>query len=393
MEQMMTRQFLDALRAAVTQGTFVRLVLGTYRGDEVALIRTTVRKVALRGQDYLSFLHHYRTRDITRNVPVVAGLATIETALGKDFMTAHLLLTNEELHLDLSTPGKGKLTSGKPAQGPSIPAEHDREKVRHLDPGRPFLQALGIADARQRIVPAMFHKWKQIDKFIEIFGHAIAVSELSKRKVVRLVDFGSGKGYLTFAMHDYLRNSLGIQADVTGVELRDELVCFCNEAATRLNCEGLDFRQGTLDSYTPQTVDALVALHACDTATDLALHMGIRAGAEVILCAPCCHKQIRPQLQAPAVLRPLLRFGVHRTQEADMVTDGLRALLLEGAGYRVGVFEFISSDHTSKNKMIAGVRRAARVDRAVIQAQIEAIKDFYGIREHRLETLLKADAL
>ena len=388
---MITRQFLDALRAAVGQASFLRLVLGTYQGPEAELVKTTVRRVLIKEQEQLSFLHHYRTRDITKNMPVATGLETIEGLLGTVYMTAHLLLTTEEIHLDLSKPGKGKLTSGKPAQAVRVPSGHDRAKVRRLDPGRPFLQALGIADARQRIVPAMFHKWKQIDKFIEIFDHAINASELSKRKQVRLVDFGSGKGYLTFAMHDYLQNSLGIEANVTGVELREELVGFCNEAATRLKCEGLHFQQGTLDSYAPQTVDALVALHACDTATDLALHMGIRAGAEVILCAPCCHKQIRPQLQIPAVLKPLLRFGVHRTQEADMVTDGLRALLLEWSGYRVGVFEFISSDHTSKNKMIAGVRRAKPVDRATLQAQIEAIKDFYGIREHRLETLLKAD--
>lgn len=384
-------RFLEALRSGLAAESFVRLVLAAYRGPEAELLRTTVRRVTLREREHLSFLYHYRTRDITRNLPTDEGLKRIELLLGTDYLAAHLLSTVGDTHLDLGQDGHGKLTSGKPSLSPAAAAGHDREKIRHLDSGRPYLQALGIADERQRIIPSMSHKWKQLDKFIELFDHAVSTSELVGRDTVRVVDFGSGKGYLTFAMHDYLRHVRGVQAMVTGVELREELVRFCNGVATRLSCEGLEFRQGTLDSYTPVAVDALVALHACDTATDLALHMGIRARAEVILCAPCCHQQIRPQLQAPAVLKPLLRFGVHRTQEADMVTDGLRALLLEAAGYRVGVFEFISPDHTSKNKMIAGVRRTRRKDGAAIQAQIDAIKDFYGIREHRLETLLKAD--
>jgi hypothetical protein len=133
-----------------------------------------------------------------------------------------------------------------------------------------------------------------------------------------------------------------------------------------------------------------VALHACDTATDLALFMGIRAGAELILCAPCCHKELRPQLKAPAVLEPLLRFGVHQAQEADMVTDSLRALWLELAGYRVGIFEFVALEHTGKNKMISAVKRTGLVDGEGLRARIAALKDFYGIRRHRLETLLRS---
>jgi len=136
----------------------------------------------------------------------------------------------------------------------------------------------------------------------------------------------------------------------------------------------------------------MIALHACDTATDLALHRGIRAGASLLLCAPCCHRQIRPQMTAPAMLQPVLRYGVHLGQEAEMVTDSLRALLLEAAGYQVGVFEFISLEHTDKNKMISAVKRGRLVmDRDRILAQVEALKQFYGIREHQLEVLMKED--
>ena len=135
---------------------------------------------------------------------------------------------------------------------------------------------------------------------------------------------------------------MGVEAQVTGIELREDLVQFCNGVAETLALEGLYFHQGDLDSYTPDSLQVLMALHACDTATDQALCMGIRAEAEIILCAPCCHKQIRPQIRPPEILEPLLKFGVHLGQEAEMVTDGLRALLLEANGYHTKILEFVS---------------------------------------------------
>ena len=132
----------------------------------------------------------------------------------------------------------------------------------------------------------------------------------------------------------------------------------------------------------------MIALHACDTATDDAIHQGIRAGAAIVMCAPCCHKQLRPQLLSPHPLRPILQHGIHLGQEAEMVTDGLRAMLLDACGYDTQVFEFISLEHTSKNKMILAVKRTVPRDPAPVLAQIGEIKAFYGIREQRLESLL-----
>jgi hypothetical protein len=137
----------------------------------------------------------------------------------------------------------------------------------------------------------------------------------------------------------------------------------------------------------------MIALHACDTATDYAIHYGIRAQASIIMCSPCCHKQIRPQMHSPAPLKPMLQYGVHLGQEADMVTDTLRALLLEANGYNTKVFEFVSTEHTDKNKMILAVKRLPggkdTMARQAALGQILAIKIFYGIQEHCLETLLQ----
>ena len=204
------------------------------------------------------------------------------------------------------------------------------------------------------------------------------------------MDFGSGKGYLTFAVHDYLTNTRGIDARVTGVELREDLVRTCNMAVAQSGIRGLAFEHGDIRSHAARPVDIMIALHACDTATDYAIHAGIRSGASIVMSAPCCHKEIRPQMQSPPLLRPLLHHGIHLGQEAEMVTDGLRALLLESQGYEAKIFEFVSLEHTSKNKMILAVKRAHASDRDVIDAQIREIKSFYGIREQTLESLLRA---
>jgi hypothetical protein len=209
---------------------------------------------------------------------------------------------------------------------------------------------------------------------------------------VHVADFGSGKGYLTFAMHDWLR-AQGKQAAVTGVELRDDMVKLCGAAAAKHQMAGLRFDQGDVRSYTPLRLDVMIALHACDIATDYAIHFGLRAGAKVIMCSPCCHKQVRPQMQTPSLLRPLLQHGIHLGQEAEMVTDGLRALLLEAEGYDTQVFEFVALEHTSKNKMILAVKREQPLSaerHAELQQQIAEIKRFYGIREQELQSLLAA---
>jgi SAM-dependent methyltransferase len=381
-------RFLDAFRASLAQEAFAKLILGTYQGAEPDLVKLIVRPVIIKGQKRLCCLYHYRTKDITKNLAMDAGAATLEGLLGKTFKSAHLFTVNDDLHLKIDSQGQVRVARSKPTQADHVSTQHDRQKTRLLDPGLPFLQDLGVTDQKHQILPSMSHKWKQINKFLEVFAHTFSESELPGRKNVRVVDFGAGKGYLTFAVHHWLRNTLGVEATVTGIELREDLVQLGNEVAARRHCEGLNFVQGSLQDAPPVDMDVLIALHACDTATDRAIQLGLLARAAVLLCAPCCHKQIRPQIKAPEVLRPLMRFGVHFGQEADMLTDSLRALLLEAAGYRVNVFEFISLEHTDKNKMISAVRSASPVPVERVRAQIAALKEFYGVQEHELERLL-----
>jgi hypothetical protein len=389
--------FIASLQQAAATSALQRLVLSKYKGAEVDLARITIRPVLIKEQPLLSFLYEYKTNHLTKNLTPPEAAAQLQSWLGSDFHNAHLLTDDWEIQLSFSKKGKVLINKNR-RKKKAVEADkkitvtelaHNRAKVRYVEQSRPYLRELGITDVNGQIIPAMSRKWKQINKFIEVLAAAITQTGLDKRSDLHIADFGSGKAYLTFAVHDYLTSQLGLGAQVTGVELRQGLVDLCNQAAQNLSLAGLKFEQGDVRHFAAQNINIMIALHACDTATDYALNMGIRTGAEIIMCSPCCHKQIRPQLKSPALLAPVLQHGIHLGQEAEMITDGLRALLLEAHGYDTKVFEFISLEHTSKNKMILAQKRKAARDNSEILQQIAALKEFYGIKEHCLETLLQ----
>ncbi|WP_022941647.1 class I SAM-dependent methyltransferase [Psychromonas hadalis] len=385
--------FLQTCSDAFNNQQLQRVVLSKYKGDETELKRITIRPILLKDKRLLSFLYEYKTNHITKNLPLTASLEFFKAELGVHFFNAHLLTNEWEVPLSVTKKGKVLMKKQKNKnQAPQKPenASHDRAKNRFVEQHRPYLRELGVTDAQGNIIPAMSRKWKQINKFIEVLSRAIDNTGLAKQNKVHIADFGSGKAYLTFAVHDYFVDKLQVETEVTGVELRQKLVDLCNDTAQKLALQGIKFEQGDVQHFKAQGINIMIALHACDIATDYAIHMGIRTGAEIIMCSPCCHKQIRPQMKSPALLAPLLQHGIHMGQEAEMVTDGLRALLLEAHGYDTQVFEFISLEHTSKNKMILAQKRKKSRDNSAILAQIEAIKTFYGIQEHCLETLLNA---
>ena len=278
-----------------------------------------------------------------------------------------------------------------------------------LRPGQSIelLKALHILTREGKLNQDSRRKLKQVKhlfQFIEKPLMEMLTQRLAQGNTapITLADHGAGKSYLGFMIHDLFfkpqqlvhGRSVG---QVIGIETRLDLVAASQQLAQQLGfAEGMQFvnasvSQAATDESLPEQIDMVTALHACDTATDHAIHYGIRGGAAIICCAPCCHKQLRPQLLQPHPLRPILQHGVHLGQEAEMLTDGLRALLLDACGDDTQVFEFVSLEHTSKNKMLLAVKRpqpltAAR--RSELLQQIAGIKQFYGIRQQELETLL-----
>ncbi len=374
------------------------------------LQRVQVRPLLLRGQPHFSVVSSHATKDVTKHLPVAEGLAQVAALLGSHFRNAHLHTAAEEVQLVLSKKGKGHLTAHAVAAVPAaaaedgaeptaalpagLPATHDRAKRRWLTLDRPFLAALGVTTPQGSLVPAMARKWKQINKFVEIFAHALDKAGLAGHAGIEVVDFGAGRAYLSFAVHDWLTHGRGLAARVTGVELRTDLVAEGNASIARLGLQGLRLQQGDVRHWQAEPMDVMIALHACDTATDHAIHLGLQAGARVILCSPCCHKQLRPQLLSPHPLRSVFQHGIHAEQQAEMLTDSLRALLLESRGYDTQVFEFVALEHTRKNKMILAVKRAQPQPAAMAAAleQVQEVKRYFGVKDQALEALLAAAA-
>lgn len=381
-------KFVTALVSSLADDTFVKATLGNYKGDDKHLQKLNVRRLTTRKGSRLYFLYRTDTRDTVKNHSFDEGVKLIGELLGTEFFSGHLFTTEADYQLEIGKKGKSRLNVAKPTFKIAPPTTHDRKKKVQIDANAFYLKALGIATDEGRIRDRQQDKWRQINKFVETLAKLFDKSQLADRQDLKIVDMGSGKGYLTFAAYDYFANVRGLNVTLTGVEAKSDLTGLCNDIAQSCEFDGLKFVTGTIATHETGDVDILIALHACDTATDDAIYKGIAASADLIVAAPCCHREIRPQIKAPAMFRNILKHGVMLERTAETVTDGLRALLLEKSGYSSRLFEFISVEHTPKNNMLVGTRLATPKNSDEIEAQIAEIKSLYGIREQHLEKLL-----
>ena len=381
-------QFLRLLGESVTTHGLIKLTLGRYRGPDATLRNLHVRPVTLRAGPHLSFVWRHAARDVTANHPPAAALDLLAPLIGGDFGTAHLFATTQDAQLEFAADGTARLKL-LPHAAAAPPSEaHDRPKQRLIAPGSPWLHELGVTTATGAPREGMAAKFKQINRFTELLAPLLEEAPLPADRPVEVADMGCGKGYLTFAVWQYLHEKVQRPAHIRGIERRADLVDLCNRVARQCDCVGLEFAAGAIGDTPVERLDVLIALHACDTATDDAIAEGVAAGASLIVVAPCCHKEVSPQLTAPAVLRSALRHGIFHERQAEFVTDALRTLLLEWAGYATRAFEFISTEHTAKNLIIAAVRRPPGADRDEAAARARELAAFYGVRTQRLATRL-----
>lgn len=381
-------EFLRLLGESVAAGTLIKLTLGRYRGTEAALRNLHVRPVTLHAGPRLSFVWRYATRDITKNHLAGKALELLAALIGGDFGTAHLFTTTQDLQLEFAPDATARLKRLPHAAKTPPSLAHDRPKNRPVAAASRWLQRLDVTTATGGIREGMADKYKQINRFVELLAPLVQDAPLPVERPIEVADMGSGKGYLTFATWQHFHEVRRRPVHVRGVEQRLELVELCNRVARECDCPGIEFIAGSIGQPPLATVDVLIALHACDTATDDAIAEGIAAHSALIVVAPCCHKELSQQLVAPAVLAPVLRHGIFHERQAEFVTDALRTLLLEWAGYEARAFEFISTEHTAKNLMIAAVRREEPADREIAAGHIRDFAAFYGLHHQHLATRL-----
>lgn len=383
--------YLENLRASVLAERFVKLTLtkpGATAGDMTSI---EVRRILVKRVQKLSFTTRHATRDIVKNYDLEEAVGLIESQLCEHFSASYLATTEGDWQLS-KRDGAFHLTRHAATKTQAASLDHDRAKQRRItSEGKPYLHALGIADAHGKVLKSAQDKFRQINKYIEILDGLMAA--LPTQKPLKIVDMGAGKGYLTFALYDYLTHTLKRDVELVGVEFRRALVEDCNAIAAASGFAGLTFVEGGIAQYDCADVDVVIALHACDTATDDAIAKAVHAGAKLIVVAPCCHKQIRRDMQkiAPThALYPMLKHGTYVERMAEMVTDALRAQLVELHGYRTKLFEFISDAHTPKNVMIVAERLSEPKDGKSIQESINRLKAELGVETHALEALLKS---
>lgn len=248
-------------------------------------------------------------------------------------------------------------TEGTKCNGQAVPG-HNRVKKYILEEGHPidFLVGLGVQTKDGQIVKSKYDKFRQINRYLEFIGDI--VKKLPTDRPVRIIDFGCGKAYLTFAMYYYLHVVKGYELSVTGLDLKEDVIDFCNTLAEKFHYENLHFEKGDIGTYEgAESVDMVVTLHACDTATDHALYKAVKWGAQVIMAVPCCQHEMNRQLACPE-LSPILKYGIVKERMAALMTDAVRANLLEEMGYETQILEFIDMEHTPKNLLIRAVKRS-----------------------------------
>lgn len=336
----------------------VRILISNPRRAALAQ-KIRIRPVLLKEQLYFQATEYRGKQVFHENLEKEAAKAYIMEQMTGFFGQLELESAQKTVHMLVSK--KGTVTIKQKGQKKEVkaqPLSHNRKKRYILEEGIPvpFLVDLGVQTKEGKIVHARYDKFRQINRFLEFIEDI--VEDLPKGRELTIVDFGCGKSYLTFAMYHYLEVMKGFDIRVIGLDLKEEVIAYCNELKEKYGYEKLSFTTGDIASYTGvDAVDMVVTLHACDTATDYALEKAVKWGATVILSVPCCQHELNAQIQNED-LSVVLKYGLLKERMAALITDGLRAELLEQCGYHTQVLEFIDMEHTPKNILIRGVKKA-----------------------------------
>ncbi len=380
------KSFLETINMCITQQKLLKIILSNPLNSSNLVKNILIKPILLKDKLMLSFTYRYVTKDQVTNFSIAEALEVLKGEIGVNWLQTNLFSTEADYQLLSTKKGKHSLVVHKNKNKTSTPdLKHDHTKARSIElNGQLYLNKLGITNLKGELLKEGQKKFKQIHRYIELLSEELA--DLKDNDSINVVDFGAGKGYLTFALYDYLVQQKKINANIVGVELRENLVALGNNLAKESGFSGLQFIADDIANFKPQKLDVLIALHACDIATDLAIHKGIVSNAQLIVVAPCCHKQIRNEMEAHSDVKELMKFGLFKERQCELLTDGLRAMLLEKNGYKVKVVEFVGLEHTPKNLMLIASKTNNYSNN---ESKIQAIKSQFGIKKHYLETLLE----
>jgi SAM-dependent methyltransferase len=394
---------LTSLRSAVLDpDALVRAVgSGRRRAAVPRWRRVELRYVDLKAGRHLQVTAYDEAQAHTSNHPADEAAAAVDALLDEPFGNWHVDTVSETRQLRVTKKGEAVVHTAVRAEEAAVDREHDRDKARLLPEDDPVFVALGLSDQQGRMKPSRQAKYRQVEEFLRIIdatvAEAISSGHLRRptpEQPLRVVDLGCGNAYLTFAAHRYLTTVRGLPVHTVGVDVREQSRAHNTAVAAEVGVsDEVDFVVGgILDAELPEPPEVVLALHACDTATDEALGRAVGWGAPLVLAAPCCHHDIAAQLRrtpAPAPYAQLTRHGILRERLADTLTDGLRASLLRAQGYRVDVMQFVESKHTPRNTLLRAVRTSRPEPAGSARQEYDELVAAWGIHP-RLAELLDA---
>lgn len=337
-----------------TTDSLVRMIINNPKKKSSPIRKIILRPIELRGHLLYQCEYHFLKKVTHENLNPEECPDFVMGQLQSGFRQMDLFTTKETIQVLASKTDRPRII--KKSQEHAMPVlAHNRIKLRPLPEGVPcdFLVYLGIMDKEGNVFKTHYGKYRQINRYLEIISDI--KNDLPKDKTLRIIDFGCDKAYLTFALYYYLHHICNMSVDIIGLDLKQDVIDFCNETAEKLHYEHLHFRAGDIATFQGEKADMVVSLHACDTATDFALINAAKWKTKVILSVPCCQHELFSQIHHDT-LDPMLRHGIIRDRFTEILTDGLRASKLESVGYDVSMIEFTSLEHTARNILIRAVR-------------------------------------
>ena len=373
----------SVIREELNQNLNQIIISNQRKKDEVKKVK--IRPVFMKDKLYFQESVTVGKKEIHTNYEKEPLIEKIEEWLKDSFKQLELRSETRTIHELVSKKGKATIKIKNEYNEKKQSLSHNRTKEYIIKSGTPveFLVDLGVMTKEGKIVHAKYDKFKQINRFLEFIEDILP--NLPKDREVSIIDFGCGKSYLTFAMYYYLAIMKGYDIRIIGLDLKEDVIAYCNQLRDRYGYEKLEFLQGDIESFEKVShVDMVVTLHACDTATDFAIDKAVRWGASVILSVPCCQHELNGQMHNE-ILEPIMQYGLLRERFCALATDGLRAQLLEMVGYRTQILEFIDIEHTPKNLLIRAVKTGKRANN---REEYERLRAFLGV-EPTLEGLWK----
>ena len=350
---------MEKLLQLIDEIQWEKLVEGVVsdKRNKAEVQKIKLRPVVIKNTFLIQVTEYIGKQVIHDNKTLEAIKEYIYVSLRDNFKQANIRTEEYTYNILISKKGQVTVKKKKEIEKKKPVLIHNRVKKYLLQEGKPvdFLVYLGVMNSEGFVVKSKYDKFRQINRFLEFVEDI--VDKLPKNKVINIIDFGCGKSYLTFAIYYYLKKEKNLEVNIVGLDLKSDVIKHCNQIATDLKYDGLEFLEGDIAQYKGKDdVDMVVTLHACDTATDYAIAKAIDWNAKVVLSVPCCQHELNNQIQNE-VLSPIFKYGILKEKMAALITDGIRAGVLEEHGYDTQILEFIDMEHTPKNLMIRAVKK------------------------------------